>query len=74
MPGFIVDERAIREEARRQACEQMGWSIELGRKVFREFAIALRKAHERREREAALLAQADKRRSRKAAGKAVGGR
>jgi hypothetical protein len=61
MPGYHVDEHQLREEALRLTCEKMGWSVELGRRVFKAFADALREGHARPEREAQLLAQAEKR-------------
>jgi hypothetical protein len=61
MPGYNVDEHLIREQALQQACQQMGWSVELGRRVLKAFSDALREGHARREKEARLLAQAEKR-------------
>jgi hypothetical protein len=43
----------------------MGWSVELGPRVFRAFADALRQIRARHEREAHLLALAEKRKARK---------
>lgn len=43
----------------------MGWSVELGRKVFKAFADALREVRARHEREAELMALAEKRKARK---------
>jgi hypothetical protein len=65
MPGHLADERQPREEALRQTCERMGWSVELGRKVFKAFADALREVRARHEREAELMALAEKRKARK---------
>jgi hypothetical protein len=60
MPGYIVDERAIREQALALTCQQMGWTPELGRRVFKAFADALREIRARQEK-SRLLARAERR-------------
>jgi hypothetical protein len=40
MAGYHVDEAAIREQALRLSCAEVGWPIELGRKWLQAFANA----------------------------------
>ena len=61
MPGYIVDERAIREQALALTCQQMGWDIERGRQVFKVFADALKELRAQQEKESRPLARAEKR-------------
>jgi hypothetical protein len=62
---MLHDERAAIDRAYAETAARMGWSVETLRRAVKVFRQCLADVRARREREAALLARAEQRRSRK---------